>query len=366
VDTPKAARDAIASKTFAELGTERLLALCEATGAGREIGGLLRVFRQLMLPWGQQRIGALPRYRSGIADDEAPFEFSLALCDEVPEVQAYVEVQGEPPSLRSNMLAGRAVLESVASELGAPLDRLRRIEQLFFPDHPSPPFALWIGVSCRSGRPVRLKVYLNPQVRGAELALGLVAEAMERLGFTRSWARLREVLSCRDGRDEAAIVCLDLWNGDQSRVKVYLRHHRATVSEIDAIACIAEDYQPGDVGRFYGALAQHEGPFLRKPALTEFAFVDPRADRPASITLEFPIGSYVSNDLVALERVERCMTAFGVRCDAYDRAIHAFATRPLAERAGIHAHVTLRRVATRPRIAVYLASEAYLAAAAES
>jgi hypothetical protein len=250
VDSSKVAREAIARKTFAELGTERLLALCEGAGAGREVGGLLRVFRQLMLPWEQHRIGEQPRYRCAIADDAAPFEFSLALSDDTPEVQAYVEVQGEPPSLRANMLAGRALLESVASEVGAPLDRLRRVEQLFFPERPSPPFALWIGASCRAGRPIRLKAYLNPQIRGAEPAFGLVTEAMERLGFTRSWARLREILSAREGRDEAAIVCIDLWSGADARVKVCLRHHRATVAEINTVARIAEDYQPGDVADF--------------------------------------------------------------------------------------------------------------------
>jgi hypothetical protein len=54
------------------------------------------------------------------------------------------------------------------------------------------------------------------------------------------------------------------------------------------------------------------------------------------------------------------LTSFGLETDAYERALHAFSTRPLHLRAGIHAHVTLRRVVGGPRLAVYFASEAYL------
>jgi hypothetical protein len=81
---------------------------------------------------------------------------------------------------------------------------------------------------------------------------------------------------------------------------------------------------------------------------------------PSSVTLEFPIGSYVGSDEVARQRIAGCMTRFGLSPQPYEAAVQAFATRPLAQRAGMHAHVTLRRQANRPRLAVYLASEAYV------
>ena len=357
-----AKRNPIARKKFVEYGTERLVALCDAIG-GRGDGQpdpLVGVFQRLVRPWGGRRVGARPKYRSSIADDGAPFEFAIAISHGTPEVQVYVEAQGDLPTLRSNMAAGRVLLEDVASDLGAPLDRLRQVESIFFPDDPHPPFTVWIGASCTAGRLRLLKIYLNPQVRGADLGLDLVAEAMARLGFARAWTTVRQHLSSGgDRRDEAGIVSLDLSNAEDARVKVYLRHHQATVTDLDAIARLARSYHPGDAATFYAAAAEHEGPYRGKPALTELAFVDPDAAWPASVTLEFPVGSHVATDEIASQRIVRCLAAFGLPSPPYLQAIRAFATRPLERGPGIHAHVTMTRAASGPRVGVYLASEAY-------
>jgi DMATS type aromatic prenyltransferase len=354
------ARDAIAQETLLAFGVARLNALLEAVDAGVEGHSLVRVFRRLVHPWGLARIGEHPRYPSNVADDEAPFEFCLAISKSAPEIQFYVEPQGDPPGLKSNMLAGRALLEAIAGEIGAPLDRFRKIEDLFFPEEPSPPFTLWFGVSWIGGRPLRAKVYLNPQVRGPERAFGLVTQALDRLGFARAWATVKELLSSRpEGSAEVGIFSLDLAGGPDARAKIYVRHHQATVEEIATIANSTGEHAPTEVAAFYHALADGAGPFVGKPAVTEIAFVEPGADRPAETTLAFPIGRYVESDEVACDRIRRCIAAFGLSSHVYDRAIHLFTTRPLADGPGIHAHATLRRIGGQPRIAVYLASEAY-------
>ena len=165
-----------------------------------------------------------------------------------------------------------------------------------------------------------------------------------------------------------------------------MRHHRATVKDIESVARLANAPRLDDVATFYSELAGHEGPFLKKPVLTELAFTDRDSDRPSAVTFEFPLASYVKSDAVACERILSCMAALGIPSDQYQSAIDAFATRPLSERAGIHAHVTLRHVpslaatilpaaetssrppgaASRasaailvPRLAVYFTSEAY-------
>jgi DMATS type aromatic prenyltransferase len=352
-------REEISRKTLAEFGRERLSALCEAAGApSRDV---CQLFTRMIMPWGERRIGKIPSYRSNIADDEAPFEFSMAFSGGAPEVQFYVEAMGEPPDLLSNMPAGRALLNAVAHDLSAPLERLKVIEDLFFPTQPRGAFTSWTGVSCASGRPPRLKVYLNPQVNGLGAALGVTAEAMRRLGLGVPWAKVHGALVSSGQRfDEISILSLDLSDAEDARAKVYVRHHGAGVRDLQAFASTAAEYHPDDVRAFYTALADGEGPFLRKPPITEMTFTTTSLSGPSLVTLEFPIGSYVGSDEVARHRIAGCMTGFGLSSELYEAAVQAFATRPLPQRAGMHAHVTLRRQADRPRLAVYLASEAYL------
>jgi hypothetical protein len=354
-------REAIARKTFAEFGRERLSALCEA--AGTPSLDICELFTRMILPWGEDRIGVRPSYRSNIADDEAPFEFSMAFSDGTPEVQFYVEARGEPPDLLSNMAAGRSLLNVVAHDLSAPLERLKVIEDLFFPAQPRGTFTSWTGVSCTLGHRPRLKVYLNPQVHGRRAASGVTAEAMQRLGLGVAWAKVNDALvssSSGERYDELGILSLDLSDAREARTKVYIRHHGACVDDLQAFASMAAEYYPEDVRVFYTTLARGEGPFLRKPPITEMTFTTASVGGPSSVTLEFPIGSYVGSDEVARHRVADCMTRVGLSSHLYEAAVQAFATRPLAQRTGMHAHVTLRRQANRPRISVYLASEAYV------
>jgi hypothetical protein len=285
------------------------------------------------------------------------------------------------------MLAARAALNSLAIELGASLDRLHEIEGLFFPDAPEAPFSLWVAASWAPHREILLKAYLNPQVRGRAAATELLTECMKRLGFADAWESVQPALSFRHDGDEATIVCLDLSNASTSRVKIYVRHHGASLSDIDAVAKLARRRTENDVATFYSILTGGAERFLGKAPITELAFVDPADAGPSEVSLEFPIASYVATDAEARQRILRCLTAFGLSTDAYERAIRAVATRSLDERAGIHSHVTFRRPPTdslgvrrrgagvsaplpislpesphaaRPRIAVYFASEAYV------
>lgn len=358
-------RAEIARRTFLEFGQERLGALCAVAGPSapwREFRGL---FERMLQPWGARPIGDFPLYASNVADDQAPFEFSIAFSDGAPEVQFYVEALAKVPSLASNMAAGRALLENVASDLRAPLDRLSLVKDLFFPTEPHGPFTIWTGVSCAAGGEIQLKAYLNPQVQGSAMTSHVVGEAMSRLGFAAQWAKVNDARSASSERlDEIGIVSMDLSSAAGARVKVYIRHHRATLKDIRTFVSAAAGQSADDAAMFYGALADNEGPFLQRPLITEFTFSDLNLERPTSFTLEFPIGSYVTSDEVACARVAECLRRFDLSPDRYVAAVRAFATRPLDERSGIHAHVTLRRQQRRPRIAIYLASEAYARAAA--
>jgi len=346
-------------RTFAEFGLEKLAALCGVSMTEREATAIRDVFRLLMVPWGDRPIGAVPAYRSHISDDEAPFEFSIACSADGPEIQVYVEPQGTAPAAAANLHAARALVDVLASDYGAWLDDLRAIESLFLPDPPGPPFSLWVGASWTRGRGLLFKVYLNPHVRGREHSVDLVAAALDRLGFGAAWLAIEPALPLRDGRAEPGLLSLDLSRQGGRRVKLYVRYHGATLRELEAIAGLTREHHPDEVRRFYTTLADGTGPFLDKPPITELVFAEPHTTRPSATTLEFPIARYVGDDEVARQRIERCLRGFGLAPEPYVRAIRAFATRPLDERAGLHSHVTLRRGAAGPRIAIYLAGETY-------
>lgn len=351
--------ESIANKTLAQFGCERLAALCAGAGVASSAAEITRLFDEMVRPWGNRVIGPWPRYPSAVADDAAPFEFSAAFSDGPPEIQFYVEALGEPPSLYANMQAGRSLLERIARKLGGSLERLALVEDLFFPPEPRGPFTIWVGASCRAGKDPRLKVYLNPQVSGAANSRRLVGEAMARLGVGSAWPALNEQLATGPARyDELAIVSLDLFGEAADRVKLYIRHHGATVQDVRAF--VGSDPESArDAELFFSVLAGNEGPFSTKPPITEAVFVAGDHRAPSSFTLEFPIGKYVASDEIAAQRIEACLSAFGLSRERYRSAAEAFATRPLAGGGGMQAHVTLRRQASQPRVGVYFASEAY-------
>lgn len=350
--------ESVSGKTFVEYGLERLRALCVGVGASALSADCCRLFETALHPWGHVHIGHRPRYRSAIADDEAPFELSVGLSQGLPEVQFYVEAQGEPPGLEANMTAGRQLLDRLARRANASMQRFRAIEDLFLPSQPQGDFTIWTGASWVLGHDVRLKVYLNPQVRGKHAAPRVLEEAMARLGFERPWAKVQSQLAL-DRAHEVSILSLDLSDEADARVKVYIRHYVGGLASIHQQASMARDYVADDVTLFYDVMTAGRNVFDRKPPITELAFSATWAEGPASVTLEFPIGKYAANDEIASRRIGDCLGGFGLHRASYDQLVRAFATLPPDRTRGIQAHVTLRRVAGQARVAVYFASGAY-------
>lgn len=356
-----ASRQAIENETFLSFGAERLRRLCHAVEMDGEEAPILDAFGRLSRPWNRWQIGSRPRwYPSILSDDHAPFELSAGFSREETEIQCYWEAQGEPPSMTSNMTTGLSVLQELAEHYDLSLTRWDSIKELFLPERPAGLFTILFGITWGRGRPPKFKIYLNPYVRGSAAMPSLMEETMARLGFQRAWAAECAQRERRGPKlDELMYLALDMSNGPEARVKVYRRHYQATVAQIGALAGIAGDSQPGDAERFYGLVAGHRGPFMSKPPITSLTFRAGDGDRPGSVTLEFPISSYVSDDRVASERIARCFAAYGLDPSRYFRAIDAIATRPLDQGNGIHAHITFRRVSGEPRLTVYFATEAY-------
>src|SRR6185503_9046590 len=134
--------DTVATQTLTQYGTARLWALCDGAGASTLSATVCEVFARMLQPWGVQPVGHAPRYRSNIADDEAPFELSVAFSSGAPEIQFYVEPQGETPTLESNMRAGLALVGKLEADFHVCVERLRAVADLFFPAAPQDPFTI--------------------------------------------------------------------------------------------------------------------------------------------------------------------------------------------------------------------------------
>lgn len=359
-------RALIAQRTFSSHGESRIDAMCQALGLQERARSMREVFRSVSHPWGAWNIGLRPRwYPSILSDDHAPYELSVAFTGATPNTQLYLEAQdleaqGAPPSLRSNMKAGLALLDEISNLYDVSLDRLRAIQALLLPEDPQGLFTILFGITWVEAEPPRFKIYLNPQVRGAAASSELLHTAMDRLGFGQAWSAVQAHTSSVDpALNEPMYLCLDLASHAQARVKVYRRHYQATAGLVDEIAQVAATYHAGDAIDFFGVLSEREGPFLSKPVITSLVFTEAVADRPFSTTLGFPVSSYVENDRVASERIARCLGSYGLDPAPYRKLSEAFPERPLEADNGMHAHASLKRQGGAPCVTVYLATEAY-------
>jgi len=109
-------------------------------------------------------------------------------------------------------------------------------------------------------------------------------------------------------------------------------------------------------------MAESPGPYARRPVFTCLSFVEGSA-RPQIATVHFPVRPYAGHDGAVRERVLRYLHPEGVA--TYERAIAAFARRPLAAGVGMHSYVSLRINKGRKRLTVYLVSELFKTVRAE-
>ncbi|HRI50148.1 MAG TPA: tryptophan dimethylallyltransferase family protein [Pseudomonadota bacterium] len=347
------------SPTLAEVGTERLAALCRAVGFdAAQAEAAQAIFRRFAIHWGGRRVHAGPPQRSDITDDHTPFEFSIAIDGGAPELRFLVEVQGDQPSLAAHWTAAAAINRGLAADFGAELERLRAVAELFAPTAHTPRFALWHAVCLTPGAPPSFKVYLNPQARGVRESAALVKAALTRLGFGAAFAQLPV---CK-GRDSYIYFSLDLSGQKEARVKIYTAHHDALSTDIEAAVAGAEGHVAGQAREFCVAMAQTPGPYALRPVLTCLSFVQGRA-RPSYATVHFPVRAYADDDQVIKDRVLRYLGPQGAA--PYTRALAAFARRPLAAGIGMQTYVSLRINKGIKRLTVYLAAELFTAERAE-
>lgn len=339
--------------------SERLRALCVGAGLPGEADAVVGTFAELIAPWGYERVQAASAWPSEISDDHTPVEFSVALDGARTEVRALFEALADEPTLRARRAAGLDFHERLGRAHGADLTRFRLLEDLFLPEELDGPFAVWNSVVFPGDAGPAFKTYFNPQARGRVNAAALVEAALGRLGMPRAMAALRAGPLRRGPElDELKYFALDLAAAPTARVKVYVRHHRATPRDLEEATASARHRVPGEALAFAREMSGGDGPLAARAAATCSAFTAGSDDgRPDATTLYVPVCAYANDDEVARERLHAYMLRRGLDPARYERIIAAFANRPLRSGVGMQSWFSLRTVDGAPRFAVYLATE---------
>jgi hypothetical protein len=310
-----------------------------------------------MKGWGDTQVTDRAPYPSMVGDDHSPFEYSLAFGGFSVELRLLLEAQAAAPDLIANRDAAVAFNDRLRP-LGVDLDRFHKIQELFLPEIPEPPFTLWHALSLRPGAGADFKIYLNPQARGRDRAPALVQEAMARLGFPAGSTFFDTFARRGDELDELAYFSLDLSGGPNARVKVYFRHHGVTALEMEKAFSNVSAHRAGDVEDFCRIIADASGPFVRKAPTSCLSFAG-NSMAPVAATFHFPIAHYVDDDALAFRRVTQLLSTHGLDSNAYGRALNAFTPRPLAGQAGVQSYVSYRREPSGMRATVYLSPELF-------
>lgn len=329
---------------------------------GTDPSQAVNLLSDLLGPAGSRPVRQPSAWPSNVADDETPIEFSVA-CNESerPTLRILGEALGWQPSAAANLAAAHRFLGVAAHRFNLSMSRFDLVQDLFVTGQPQGPFSLWHSMVFRNGRPPEFKVYFNPEVKGAHSAPLLVAEALNRLGLAGAYQATVDhgVRPGELGRaDRLAFFALDLHDGPESRVKVYLTHHGADARDAVRAASAVHGIDAAEFAEFCVAAGGSTGPFDGRPLVSSYTFIE-GTEGPAGYSLYVPIRSYVSNDEEARERVVALLDRYRHDTTDIDRAIAAVARRPLSDGVGLIAHVSLRLGLPRPGVTVYLSSEAY-------
>jgi DMATS type aromatic prenyltransferase len=319
----------------------------------------------LLGAYGSRPLSEPPGWPCNVADDHSPVEFSVAYNDSEPAaLRILAEVPGSPPGVRANVSAAFAFLEASAARFGLSTRRLDAVRDVFEAERPDGLFALWCSLVFRNGRRPEFKVYLNPEVHGVPHAPRVVAESLRRLGLGEAYASMLEH-AVRPGElgglDRLTFFALDLDNGPQARVKLYLSHHRARTRDVARAAGVVDGVDPAAVAEFCAAIGR-TSQFDDLPLVGSYTLTEGAA-KPVGYSIYIPIRGYVGDDEQARDRVHAVLARHRQDTTLLDRAIHAVTRRPLADGVGLIAHVSLRLGLPRPGVTVYLSTEAYAVAA---
>ncbi len=336
-----------------------LAGLCDVLGLDQSAS--IELMMDLLGSNGSRLLSEPPAWPSNVADDHTQVEYSLAFNGaEPPSLRILGEALGSPPSAQANMRAGYEFIDSQVTKFGLSTKRLNAVRDLFATEQPQGAFALWSSLVFRSGRTPEFKVYLNPEVRGVDQAPALVGEALDRLKLGGSYQSLLDRV-IRPGElglhDRISFFALDLDDGPQARVKLYLTHHHADVHDIARAARVVSGVDPSEVAEFC-SLAAGTSRFSGRPLVGSYTLTE-GSDEPVGYSIYVPIRSYVSDDQEARDKAVALLNRYGFDAGILDQALARLTQRPLRDGVGLIPHVSLRLGPPRPGVTVYLSAETY-------
>ena len=347
-------------RALADVAADRLETLLSAAGFGPQVRTNLDVFRRLVQGWGEKPVEAYGAWPSEISDDHTPIELSVALGERATEVRALLEPQATSPTLDAYRKAALAFHARLESEFGACLDRFEKVRGLFVFRGMAGPFAVWNSAVFRPDGTQLYKSYLNPQAHGRAHSVQVVREALSRLGFKPAWVQFEQTALARGNElDELKYFALDLSNGPEARVKVYVRHHGCTAAQLERVCASGRSYERGEVEGFVRNMTGGADRLLPRAAFSCHAFVGGDS-RPASVTVYVPVCAYGSDDAAVQGRIRAYMHQCGLPVATYDAILREYANRTLAIGTGMQSWCALRRYQGEVRLTLYLALEAKL------
>lgn len=345
------------SATLFERGADKLIALLAALDMRERSVEALDLLADLLGPRGQADASAAPAWPSDVCDDHTPFEFSVSMTRGGADLRILAEALDETPTLTAATAAGEQATARLATRLGLPLERLHEVQALFESTTPQGLFSRWHAVELHGDEPPHVKIYLNPLVHGRERAAATIEATLRRLGFSDTSLDAISAVTARGHEDELKYFSLDLSSGDAARVKVYVRHHGVSGVELESALRHTRRYSAGRAAAFCRTMSSGAERFAGRPVFSCLAW---SADDPCpSATIYFPIASYVRDDAEANERTLRYLREIGIGTSTYDKAIAAFASRPLSAGVGMLSYVSTKIEQGTDRVTVYLSPEVY-------
>lgn len=355
-----ALREHAAGATYVQICAADLRALSTALyGVDEGPEPSLSLATELLSGWGDSPVPARAPYPSRIGDDHSPFEYSVAFSEAGNELRLLFEAQASQPSDAGNREAALALNRQLASRSGVHMGRFESVESLFLQSGGEQDFWLWHAVVLNRGQPPAFKLYLNPQVRGAEKSWEVLSEAVSRLKLPQSTMDYVRLALRRPGLDQLSYFSLDLSDHQKARVKIYVAHNGIGPSELDDIFRLCPSHHQGDVIEFCGSIAGVRPAFERKPLMSCLAFTS-GTEAPNSMTLHLPIAHYVPNDEVAVSRVRNFLASHELDADAYQAAVSAILRRPLSSGRGAQSYASFRREQGSLRLTAYLSPELFM------
>jgi hypothetical protein len=195
-------------------------------------------------------------------------------------------------------------------------------------------------------------VYFNAMAAGIENTDRIVDTGLARLGYDRTWRRLRRGLA---PSDRIELLALDLT--PHGRVKVYVRPIGAPLPHLQSLNGLAAKADRDLVARAWNIIHPQRPPERSRPTFMTYHLTDPGA----ATTLSIPLFPGIRSDLDASRRIVSLFNAFEIDPAPYLACLDAMADKALSREQGIHSYVAVQTAGRERAIVVYFNPRLYAA-----